>query len=156
MSFATLFTFARSRSAPYRDSNGTLATAAIDAPRFDHDLAGAPLGLIVDEGGEAGDRDRLALADPIGVSGPATVFHAVTRDDGAIDRRAYYTMNADQLVGQLLRQAARHRTIGVAPGFVAVRNGFVRYRGVAWEPPAVIAAGVAVLADAGDRPLLAG
>lgn len=45
-----LVTFSRSSTGTYVDSNGVIQTAAIDAPRFDHDpVTGASLGLLVEE-----------------------------------------------------------------------------------------------------------
>jgi len=45
-----LITFSRSTTGTYVDSNGVIQTAAIDAPRFDHDpTTNASLGLLVEE-----------------------------------------------------------------------------------------------------------
>ena len=45
-----LITFSRSTTGTYVDSNGIIQTAAIDAPRFDHDpTTNASLGLLVEE-----------------------------------------------------------------------------------------------------------
>lgn len=40
--------FARSTVATYRDSSGVRRSAAIDEPRFDHDINGTPLGLLME------------------------------------------------------------------------------------------------------------
>lgn len=46
-----LITFSRSTTGTYVDSNGIIQTAAIDAPRFDHDpTTGESLGLLIEEG----------------------------------------------------------------------------------------------------------
>jgi hypothetical protein len=48
-----LITFSRSTTGTYVDSNGIIQTAAIDAPRFDHDpTTNASLGLLVEESRE--------------------------------------------------------------------------------------------------------
>jgi len=48
-----LITFSRSTTGTYVDSNGIIQTAAIDAPRFDHDpVTNASLGLLVEESRE--------------------------------------------------------------------------------------------------------
>jgi len=45
-----LITFSRSTTGTYVDSNGIIQTAAIDAPRFDHDpTTNASLGLLIEE-----------------------------------------------------------------------------------------------------------
>ena len=45
-----LITFSRSTTGTYVDSNGIIQTAAIDAPRFDHDpTTGESLGLLIEE-----------------------------------------------------------------------------------------------------------
>ena len=45
-----LITFSRSTTGTYVDSNGIIQTAAIDAPRFDHDpVTNASLGLLIEE-----------------------------------------------------------------------------------------------------------
>jgi len=45
-----LITFSRSTTGTYVDSNGLIQTAAVDAPRFDHDpVTGESLGLLIEE-----------------------------------------------------------------------------------------------------------
>ncbi|RYY25230.1 MAG: hypothetical protein EOP62_14305 [Sphingomonadales bacterium] len=155
MTFATLFDFKRPHVADYRNANGAIVTAAIDAPRFDHDLAGSPIGLVVEPGPDLGQHDRVSLAAAIAIDGPATVFQAITLPDGSTLRRAVYTRDVTATVNALLRVAGRHQAIGAVGGFIAIRNGAVRYRGKSWTPPAVIAADAALLAGGHDRPMLA-
>lgn len=48
--FDNLLTFTRASTGTYFDSTGTLQTAAVDEPRFDHDpVTGEPLGLLIEE-----------------------------------------------------------------------------------------------------------
>ena len=48
-SFSDILTFTRSTTATYFDASGVMQTAAIDAPRFDHDpVTQQPLGILVE------------------------------------------------------------------------------------------------------------
>lgn len=50
IAFNDLFTFTRASTATYFDVNGVLQTAAVDEPRFDHDLVtGDALGILLEE-----------------------------------------------------------------------------------------------------------
>lgn len=157
MSFATAFDFARSVESPYRDAQGRQLYAGVDAPRFDHERSGEPLGLLVEAGPLAGQRDRVTLADAIDITGAATVFHALRRADGVIERRAYYTMNATATINACLRQLGHHVAIGAVAGYLPGRDGTVFYRRDAWAMPPILTTGAGVGVGTGDaRPLLAG
>lgn len=162
------FAFARSEPAPYRSFLGQLWTAPVDAPRFDHDAGGAPLGLLVESGSDLGLGDRLSL-DPLilpaelveaGDAGTreATIFHVFAREvavgqDETVEHRAWYTRNAVAAVDALMRQPGHHRSIGVIAGFRENLGGFVRYRGQVWLLTGYLAAGNGILAS-DDLPLI--
>lgn len=142
MSFDDVWNFARTVEAPVRNANGLSEVAPINVHRLDHDMGGKPIGLIVDlvpvENAPA-SYDDVQLAEPAVPAGEATVLHAVMRADGTIERTAHYTTNANETIDACLRQIGRHRSIGVAPGYLKPRdNGFVRYRGQLWRPPAIV------------------
>lgn len=163
------FTFARSEAADYRDDTGALVTAAVDAPRFDHDEAGVAKGLLVTSGVDLGGGDRLLL-DPLMLpvdlisSGnaalmAATVFHHFDggTGDGAV-RRAWYSRNAQATVNALMLQAGHHLELGVVTGFreAVLEAGvwFVRLRGQVWLLPQLLGAGAGVLAAQPGKPLI--
>lgn len=165
--FALAFDFTRSETAGYRNPAGALVTAAIDAPAFDHDAGGVPLGLLVGEGEEIGGRDRVTI-DPlilpeVLLSGTApgdrdaTVFHRFDPGTGE-ERRAVYSRNVRATIDALLFQLGHHREIGVTPGFRPNEGGFCRYRGEIWLLPELVEAGsgsgTGVFADTTDRPLI--
>lgn len=165
------FTFTRSETARYRDQYGYIREAPADAPRFDHDTAGASRGLLLTAGADIGGQDRIAI-DPLMlpeamIAGPrpidraATVFHAFAplgAEPWAIGRRAWYTRNAPALIDQLLGQQGHHLEIGVIAGFRANLGGYVRLRGQVWTLATGIAgnaAGAALATDvAGAMPLI--
>lgn len=154
MSFATIFTFTRAFEAPYRDTNGTGQTAAIDQPRFDHDLDGTPIGLKIAAGYAPGTAERVSLANAIAIDGAATVFHALRRSDGTIARRALYTLDVNAAINACLRTVGHQVTIGAVAGFVPGRDGIVRYARRDWAMPALIATSTGALLAAGGTALL--
>lgn len=174
--FAIAFDFARSEAAAVRGSDGVLVTAPANQPRFDHDAAGKPRGLLVTGGEEPGGGDRTAF-DPLMLPAAltegedlkareATVYHAlvpVSADidgasaevfEAAIVRRAFYTRDAARLIDTLMRSAGRHLMIGTHAGFAENRDGFARYRGKRWLLPVGISADGGALASAADTPLI--
>ena len=62
--FTTAFDFARSEAAAVREADGVVRTLAADVPRFDHDPAGIPRGLLVTPGTDVGGQDR-SVFDPL-------------------------------------------------------------------------------------------
>ena len=131
--FDAWFDFSRPNVAPYRDSDGVLQFAAINAPRFDHDVSGVSLGLLVEPGEQLGQADRARLQpNAIGAT-DATVLHERRLDDGAIERRAWYSRDPQATIGACLGQAGRHLRIGVVPGFRPNLGGFVRFRELDWQ-----------------------
>lgn len=165
------FTFSRSEAAAYVDAAGGAQTAAIDVPRFDHDDVGTARGLLMTAGSDIGTQDRIAL-DPLMlpeamVSGPlpsdreATVFHTFVplgADPWVIERRAWYSRNAQATIDGLLAQSGHHLGIGVITGFRANLGGYCRLRGQVWTLPSGLAgntAGAALAVDAaGALPLI--
>lgn len=164
-----VFSFARSDALPYRDAGGDVVTAPADAPRFDHDEGGQPLGLLVTPGYELGGGERLAV-DPMmlpeallpgpdvptpGTARDATVLHRFRPPGGDETRRAYYTRDVRAAIDRLMAQAGHHAEIGVVAGFLPNRGGWVRYRGAAWQTPGVMATGGgALLAAEAGKPLV--
>ncbi len=174
--FAIAFDFARSEAAAVRGPDGVLATAPANQPRFDHDTAGKPRGLLVTGGEEPGGGDRTAF-DPLMLPAAltegedlkareATVYHAfvpVSAEiedasaevfEAAIVRRAFYTRDAARLIDTLLRSAGRHVMIGAHAGFAENRDGFARYRGKRWLLPVGLGVDGAALASAAHKPLI--
>lgn len=163
------FVFSRSEAATYRDAAGTEQAAAIDAPRFDHDEAGAPRGLLATPGSDIGTQDRLAV-DPLMLpellltgdlpgQRDATVFHAfVPLGSETVQRRAYYTRTVRETIDGLLAQAGHHVEIGVITGFRANLGGYARLRGQVWTIAGILAgngAGAALAVDPeGALPLI--
>lgn len=176
--FGIAFDFGRAEAAQVRGPDGVVRTAAPDEPRFDHDPAGRPRGLLVTGGEEPGGGDR-AVFDPLMLptalvegddlaAREATVYHAfvpVTAGIGsaaqevfeaAIIRRAIYTRDAARTIDALMRSAGHHVMIGAHAGFAENRAGFARFRGKLWALPAglrVAPAGDALDAATG-KPLL--
>lgn len=141
--FADTFTFSRPVEAPVRDGRGNLATAAVDAPRFDHDEAGVRAGLLVSYLDTAGQADRCAvIAGDWEVEGDATVLHEYAAADGTIVRRAFYTRSVRAMVNAVLMADCHHRIIGAVPGLLKNRDGFVRYRERQWALSAFLGTGV--------------
>lgn len=156
MTFAATFDFARSAPANVRNRLGVMTTVAADVPRFDHDRAGKPIGLLVKAGADLGQRDRVKLKAPAVPNEAATVLHAIVVD-GLLVRRAHYTMVPNITIDALLRLAGRHQAIGAVPGFLPLRGNVIRFRGAEWQGPTIvtIAPGVAIAA-ADAVPLLGG
>jgi len=168
--FSVAFAFSRSEAASYRDANGALQTAPANAPRFDHAEDGTPRGFIVASGSALGNADRTAIdplmlpADLAGSGADATVFHAYACEGAApdeVERRVWYSRNAQATIDSLLTQTGHHLAIGVIAGFrqpYDLGGNFVRYRGAVWFMPGVLignAAGAALAADAaGVKPVV--
>ncbi len=160
LTFEETFVFARPIAAEHRDAAGEIVEAAIDAPRFDHDEAGARLGLLVEGGPYFGAADRVSV--PPGdweIAGPATVFHELAGEDDVPVRRAYYTRSARASVNAILATAGHHRQIGAAAGHFRNLGGHVRYREQIWQLPVAIGDGDGAFISDGDdpdRPLIEG
>lgn len=156
--FDAWFDFARPTAADYRDADGALAEAAIDAPRFDHLADGAPIGLLVEPGDELGQADRARLqVDAIGAT-VATVLHARREADGTIVRRAWYSRDPQRTLDACMGQAGHHVAAGVVPGFRPNVAGFVWYRGFAWQLTDLMGTGIdgQAIADDIGHPLIGG
>lgn len=160
LSFAQTFAFARPRPAPVRGADGAVTIAAADIPRFDHDGAGARLGLLVDAGETLGQADRCRVLPGAWESaGFATVLHELLDPAGQLIRRALYSETPRAAVDALLSSAGHHRRIGAVPGYLRNLGGYVRYRELDWLLPAAIAATPAparAIADEAGRPLVDG
>lgn len=158
--FAETFSFARATAADHRDATGTLVTAAVDAPRFDHGEDGTARGLLVDGGDALGAADRLATVHGWETAGPATVLHEYEAE-GAIVRLALYTLNVKATVDGCLRAQAHHREIKAIPAYLRNRGGYVRHDGRNWPLSGTIAVQpapypLAVIEDGAGRQLADG
>lgn len=179
--FAIAFDFARSEAAAVRGPNGVVTTLDPDLPRFDHDPAGKPRGLLVTPGSDIGGQDRSAF-DPLMLPAAltegadltareATVYHAFVplsasqTEDGVsaaspedfeagIVRRAFYTREAARLIDTLMRTAGHHLAIGVHAGFAENADGFARYRGKRWRLPEGLGVDGAALTSSPAKPLI--
>lgn len=179
--FPIAFDFARSEAAAVRGPDGVVRTLAADSPRFDHDSAGRPRGLLVTSGSDIGGQDRSAF-DPLMLPAAltegddlkareATVYHAFVplsasqtvngvsaatpaQFDAGIIRRAFYTREAARLIDALMRSAGHHLVIGAHAGFAENRDGFARYRGKLWQLPQGLGNDGAALTSSADKPLI--
>lgn len=169
--FDLAFAFGRSEVAAYRNAAGAEVTAAADVPRFDHDAARRPRGMLITAGVELGGGDRVFVEPEIlpaalfdfatPMASDATILHwfapAVTSDaDWSPIRRAWYTRNAKACMDALTAQEGHHLALGVVPGFRQNLLGVVQYRGFAWTVAGMLLAGDAPIADASGRPLISG
>lgn len=154
--FDAWFDFTRPNAAPYRDAGGALVEAAIDAPRFDHDATGAPIGLLVETGAELGQADRVRLQPAAIGATEATVLHEWRAVDGTLQRRAWYSRDPQATVDACLGQASHHVRIGVVPGFRPNLGGWCRYRGADWQLTDLLGTGIdgEALADEEGRALI--
>lgn len=154
--FPYWFDFVRLSSAPYRDATGAEATAAPGEPRFDHDAEGNALGLLVGAGETLGSGDRATLQAGVlddATGEEVTVLHAYQGDDG-IERRAWYGKNARALVNGLVGSEARHVSIGVVPGYLENKGGYVRQRGESWYLANAIGVDASTALADGEQPLI--
>jgi hypothetical protein len=179
--FTIAFAFTRSEAADVREADGIVRTQAAGVPRFDHDPAGIPRGLLVTPGADIGGQDRSAF-DPLMLPAAltegddqtareATVYHAfvpltasrtedgvsaATREEfeAGIIRRAFYTREAARLVDALIRTAGHHLVIGVHAGFAENRHGFARYRGKLWQLPLGLGGADGALTSSPEKPLI--
>lgn len=179
--FPIAFDFARSEAAAVRGPDGVVTTLGANLPRFDHDTAGKPRGLLVTPGADIGGQDRSAF-DPLMLPAAltdgadltareATVYHAFVpiaasrTEDGvsaatpeqfaaAIIRRAFYTRDAARLIDALIRSAGHHLVIGAHAGFAENRDGFARYRGKRWRLPEGVGVDGAALTSSPAKPLI--
>lgn len=159
--FGDTFTFARPVAASYRDSNGVLASAASNVPRFDHGEDGSPRGLLIELGGDMGQHDALATVEgwDAGVT-KAMVLHEY-EIDGEIRRTAFYTATPKAVVDGCLAIAAWHRELIVLDGWKRNRGGYVRFDRRNWSLGDAIAVDPgmrlnAVLAVEPGKPLIEG
>lgn len=179
--FPIAFAFARSEAGAVRGPDGVVTTQGPDLPRFDHDTAGKPRGLLVTPGSDLGGQDRSAF-DPLMLPAEltegadltareATVYHAFVplaasqTEDGVsaaspeafeagIVRRAFYTREAARLIDALMRTAGHHLTIGAHAGFAENAGGFARYRGKLWRLPESLGVDGAALTSSAVKPLI--
>lgn len=127
--FDVTFAFARGRQAQHRDATGELVRATRNAPRFDHDEAGAPRGLLIEGRPESWTPDRLRVRAGDWATGPGTVLHAMEAPDGALRFTAWYCVHDPvAAVNACLRLKGRHRLIAYVPGFLKNRDGAVYWR----------------------------
>lgn len=137
--FGLLFTFARPTAAAYRNIGGELVEAVVDEPRFDHDEAGTPRGLIVEPGNRNGREDRVRLANAIdGEGAPHTILHEYERD-GVIINQAVYSTSPRATVDAMLSLIGHHRRIVAVPGYLANIGGQVRFDVTLWSLGGAIA-----------------
>lgn len=155
--FANTFSFSRPIVAPYRNAAGAIVNAAVNDPRFDHDIAGNRLGLLVTSGPAYGQQDACtALPGDWEGSGKATVLWAWS-ENGVLKRRALYTTNVRATINACLNVQAHHVFLGAVGTFLpnlgsATRAGYVRYRNYDYPLGNALgpSEGVALGSDDGD------
>lgn len=131
--FANSFSFARSITAAYRNAAGVLVNAAVNEPRFDHDVDGNRLGMLVTAGPLYGQHDAVAaLPGDWDTARKATVLWAWS-ENGELKRRALYTTNVRATIDACLKVQAHHVFLGAVAAFLPnlgndTRPGYVRYR----------------------------
>ena len=159
--FADWFVFARPGAAPVTDATGAVIAVPANGPRFDHAPDGRALGLLVEPGDRLGAADRVRLADDALTLAPpekATVLHQLLLD-GAVDRRALYSLDARATCDAALAGAGHHQALIVLAGHVAPEpeTGKVRFAEADWRTVALLSAGGGRLfADRARRPILGG
>lgn len=140
--FAAAFVFRRDGEGPCRDDAGVERTAVWNEPRFDHDAAGSPFGLLVEGWPQVDAADRIDLApDLFVVPAKSTVLHALqAAGDDEPEYRAYYAMGSAVLglVRSRLRARGHHLCISVIPSHLDNRGGFVRWARHDWRLGALI------------------
>lgn len=154
MAFADLFNFSRSRVGTYRNAQGTVLLADIDQPRFDHTAGGVPRGLKIEGPTGFGRGDRLGAKEAAWPTEPGTVLHEYQPPGGQVRRRAFYAQNPRLVIDGVLHAQGWHRRIGVIPGFLKNRGGYVTYLDDRYDLGGVIAVAPYQLLDAtgGDAP----
>lgn len=147
--FAATFDFARARAAAYRNAEGALVQAAIDAPRFDHSPSGAPRGLLIEGRPQVSAADRLTVSTGDWSEKRGTVLHEYENAAGEVVRRAWYALHDPvSAVNACLNAKGRHRRIAFCPVFIPNRGGWIRWNNLRWdlgglveaEPGGVVAA----------------
>ncbi|HEX7821053.1 MAG TPA: hypothetical protein VF463_10590 [Sphingobium sp.] len=154
--FPYWFDFVRLAAAPCRDATGANIIVGPGVVRFDHDADGNPLGLLVGGGAALGAGDRVTLKPAVlddATGDEVTVLHAAQGDDGIL-RRAWYGRSARALVNGLIATACHHVSIGVIPGYLPNKGGFVRSRGHSWYLASAVAADSSAVLSDGVRPLI--
>lgn len=129
--FAETFTFARSVSADYRDASGAVATAPINAPRFDHTVDGTAKGLLVESGPSFGQHDALRTVAGWDAVDKGMVLHEYEHN-GTVRRVAFYTQAVKAMTDACLRSGGHHRELIVLDGWKRNRGGYVRFDGRNW------------------------
>lgn len=141
--FANTFAFSRPVVATTRNAAGALVDVAANKVRFDHDVAGVRLGMLVEGQATLGQADSCsAIAGDWEVDGAATILHEFATLGGAITRRAYYSLNGRATANILLRAEGHHRRIGIVPGLLRNRNGMVTYRDQQWSLTGQLGTGI--------------
>lgn len=156
--FGATFTFARKGSATYRAFNGAVVSVPTDVPRFDHDWAGRPLGLLIEGRPDRWRPDRLAIKPGDWAVPGGTVLHAVLDDAGEIQRSAWYSaQDPVEAVNACLRMIGRHQLIAYVPGYIRNQDGWVRWRRYRYRLGRIIQASAATAIGASaNAPLLEG
>ena len=134
------FTFSRGRAADYRAADGSIITAPIDEPRFDHDAKGKLLGLLVEGRPETRHPDRVTSKPGGWAQGKATILHEFITPDGKLKRRACYVVDDHRAtVDGFMNTKGWHRQIVVIAGHLKNIGGGVRWRRVEWTLGAILA-----------------
>lgn len=127
--FADTFSFARLRIAAYVDAAGDAASAAKNAPRFDHDVDGAPRGLLIEGRPDHWRPDRLQVEDGDWAVPGGTVLHIFETPQGETRQTAWYAQTDPKgAVDACLGAKGRHQLIAYVPGYLRNRGGYVRWR----------------------------
>jgi hypothetical protein len=159
--FAETFTFARPNAAQHRNAAGAVVTAAINAPRFDHEADGTAKGLLIEPGSDMGQHDALETVAGWDASvAKAMVLHEYDVG-GEIVRSAFYTNNPKAMADACLKIVGHHRELIVLDGWKRNRGGYVRFDGRNWYLGGALAINpgpldTEVLGSDADVPLIEG
>lgn len=156
--FSDTFTFSRRRAAAYGNWAGIEAIAAKHEPRFDHNSAGIPRGLIIEGRSDQWFPDRLEVRSGDWSSPAGTVLHTLEDIDGQLRHMAWYApVDPISAVNACLNAKGYHHRIAYVPVYLRNRGGFVRWRRTDYVLGGLLKSETGVvLAAAADVPLLEG
>ena len=150
--FASAFDFARAGTASYRNSAGDVVTVAVNAPRFDHDGDGNPLGLLVEGRPDTTAPDHLAVKTSAIEPGQAgTVLHEFVNHMGVHKFIAIHTDDGHATINARLACRGHHRRLVFFKASSPDAGGGVQWGGHLWSFPARLKSGADVLVSGSDH-----
>lgn len=113
LTFDQALNFSRACTADYVDASGATVTAAVDAPRFDHDpTTHDALGLLVRKPPTIAAAEVATVRDGDWVvEGSFTILHQFISKSGVLSRAAYVSTDPRTAIDRLLGNAATHQRV---------------------------------------------